>query len=623
MTDTDTQQKRTHSTVALMSALDREAPAIAVGLALLVTALVPRSAVPMATLITLIACAALIAVLRVREAAMPGPGARLLLSLGGAAVALMLASTFASAHPAMSFVGVMGQRLGAAFWLAGFALLVVMIVNRRSGDPGRVVRAIAVAAGVAAVAGLLDRLGLFSVHRFSTEPAGIFENSLTMAQVLVVGFGCAVSWALVRSGRERIIASLVALLCVAGLVAADSTAAYLGVLVAALLVTVMKLVGDRGPRTALFHGTAVALVCLIIITAAVVVLGDGTRTAFEDRLNGMSNNRVNIWSSAAVQARSALGMGSGPEQFSAWVLWNTSGGGIRNTGTYDPHNVLFSWLLAAGVPGLLAALAFAAISIERLASAAIKARMRFSLLAALAAVLAWGVTVMFSWVSGMGVLFVALILGAFAGAVEKHDVTTDPRWVYGPVVGLVVLAISLVAVGGRQLSAEYTWATTTVTTPITVEAAVALAEVTGDPSLASLACQRAFDLLNTVPEEAPAVIASIEGLDPVLDRHASWHVDSAFSRYGLATARLLFSDETTDSARAAAAASVRAGLRADPASGLMPFWAAAQSQSLGWSKDAQYFATESLKYPLDVNARKMMEGIAAGASAQTTGAPTP
>lgn len=578
------------------------------GLALTLIALSPRNAAALTALLAMAFWPAIVVALRWRQLQLPSGRSLIAIGLAALAVAIVAARSAFAFDPRVSLIGTIGQHAGSLTWLAAWSVLAVAAVSARPADLGRSARAIAVAGGVLALGGLLDRAGVFAALRFSLEPSGFMENSVSLAQVLVVATCAATAWFFgSRSTAQRLGAGVAAVLCLAGLLAADSAAAWVGLVVGTALASVVLVLAKRARLSPVL--TALLLVSLLVVGTGVLVvaLGDGVSPGIETRLATASNDRFTIWTSAVSQFQRAPLLGEGAEQFSAWVRWDLEQGpALVKTGTYDPHMLGLWWLLAGGIVGTIAALAAAAALAERILSL-LTGRPSPSLAALLAGCIAWVVSALFAWTSPLALGLVALVAGVAVGvAGSKPDKVGDGvgerRWlrlsaaIVPAATGLAVAAALLL--GGA--SYEYQWARRVDRGTSDPNALVAAAVATGDPSLASMAVTELFGT-----RQAGAT-QQAEQLRPILDGAARWHVDAAFSRFQLAA--------VTDGADDEAAwneveSALRDGAEADPASGLWAAMGALQAQASGRTGDAETYAEMALDKPLPEQARIQLQDL--------------
>jgi O-antigen ligase len=589
----------------IRGSLDREAIGLAVGLMVVALIVTPRNASALTSLIALVVAPVLIAGLRVRPTSAPDTLAHWTLVVLGVSAAILAAACGTAADPRVSYFGMVGQHSGGLMWLAAVALMAAVVVFARPGDPGRIARAVGLTGAALAVSAMLDAAGMFRTARFSGAASGLLENSISLAQVLVVALGCAVAWALsTKGGRSRAVAwSCVALVTV-GLALTSSRAAWVAVAVAFAFAA-----RKRGAASWALAAACAGLVAVGLAGAWLVAGQAGARAT--DWLAALSNQRATIWTSAFAQARTHLLLGQGPEQFSAWAAWSsTPGVDLSKTGTYDPHNVALYWLLGAGIPGLAALLA-ATFAGTRAVFVTLVAREHHQGLTAMAAgVGGLGVALMFAWTSPMAALVAAVVVGALLGAAPRGPEAPAPMRRYALVV-VVLFVAALAALAGptswRVARAEYAWAR--AVGEGTAYAAEAAALDTGDPTFAALAVKRRLDEAQAGPAEARAALRGTEGLERALERAAMWHIDAAFELRGLSVARSLLLEEKD---WAGIEAALEMGKHADPASGLWDYVGAVEARSLDEPAAAAEHAEAALAYPQSEPVRAWLLGVSGG-----------
>lgn len=611
--------------------ISREVWAVAVALSLLAIALLPRNAAALTALLVAAVWPLLVAVLRWRDVSLPPRRSLIALGIAAVPVAFITVRSALAYDPRVSLIGTVGQHAGSLLWLTALCALGVAALTVRPGDLGRTSRAFAVAGAVLAVAGVLDRLGAFASIRYSTEPSGFMENSVSLGQVLVVAAGCAVAWALgSRSMVQRATAWITCGTVLGGLLVADSLGAWAGLGVGALVALAaygLARAGKLGP--VLVASVLVALLALSTVWL-VVMLSDGVQPGFEKTLADVSNNRFRIWTSAVAQFRAMPVVGEGAEQFSAWVTWDVDPGpALRKIGTYDPHNLGLWWLLAGGIVGTLAALAAAWALLER-SLALLAARPAWSVAALIAAVVGWTVSALFAWVSPLALMMAAVVSGMLVALVPQPQRVTAPAAdgvddvaasstsgapALAPgrgrvMAGVLAAAGILVAVGlfTAGVSYEYVWARSVDLGQPDGGALVLAAAKTEDPSLASIAVDALFARVRTGGDGPMEVRTLTKSIEPVLRRAAVWHIDAAFSLFSLETVDIGAKQQTdfTD-----VAAALDAGRKADPATGFWDTIGALQAESMGFTDAAKTLRAAALTHPLPPGAQQVLMGQAA------------
>ena len=541
-----------------------------------------------------------LAIARWRDLRLPGHATGAVLTAAAAPVAWIAARSLWAADPHVAFGGSLGQRTGVFTWVAALAVLVIMVLARRSGDAGRMVRSLAVFGSALAMAAIIDRMGLLPGAKFSIEPSGVVENSISLAQVLLVCLGAALSWLWAkRHSRQAVAAGACVLVILAGLLVADSAAAWVGAalaVVAGLALTLMVRMRMAAPSSSAWaYVTSGVLVGSVATIAA--MLRDGISPGMEANLAQLANNRFTIWTSAVAQVQERLLFGWGAEQFSAWVTWSVSPeGAVLTNGTYDPHNVLLYWLLAGGMVAFVLVVVATAMLVSRLASSVTGVSGGL----AASGVLALGTAMLFAWTSPLGLILAAALVGVMLPTDSIRPAPSLAR-------GLAIASASL-ALGGIVLTlswsglAEFTWARLASAGSADATEISRLARSTGDPSLAS---QAVLIWSARTGTESPLTIAdAVAPLTPVLDRAAQWHVDAAFGRF-----RLAASDLGADAEWTSAKAALQAGTQADPTSGLWDYLGASAAALTGRVQEARQYAVKALRLPLPDAARAQMEEL--------------
>lgn len=586
---------------------------VVLGLTLLAVALSPRNAAALTGLLAAAAAPLVLAALRPRLG--PRPERDSAWALGAFAVAAVVLSLAAlrAADVRVSLFGLLGQHSGALLWLSLAVLVGSVALRSRPGDAGRVARAVGVSGAVMGVAGLLDFAGLFHDLRAAESAAGILENSNSFTQALVVALGCAVAWAIGRRGIERAVASGCAVLCVGGLAAGNTDAAWvglvLGIAVAGVAIVVAR---ARRPRPAwLAAGGTAASAAVLGGTWVWLARGAGI---VPEWVEVASNERTTIWASALAQAARHLLTGRGPEQFTCWVQWSSNPGvDLSFVGTGDPHNVMLYWLLGAGVPGLAVFSAALYLGLRALFGVVTVARHRLALAAMVAGVLAWGVAIMFSWTGPLGGILAAVVTGALLGRMPAK-VAAAPR--SGPgvvanagIAAFATIAIAVVAWSWGVVPAEYVRAWGLGLGTADPAALATVARATGDPSFASLAVRQLMAGATARPAEAASLQEAALGLVPALTRAATWNVDAAMDLHDSALAR----GPAAGAAKwSDAEAALATGQQADPASGLWEYLGAVDARAIGREPAAREHARRALRFPQSAEVRAWLETVAGG-----------
>jgi len=586
------------------AAASREVVGVAVGFSVLAIAFSPRNAAALTALLCGGLWPVLLVGLRMSELRRPGRALTVALSLCTASVVLMLARSSLAADMRVSLVGALGQHAGALTWLVALLVLLAAVVTARPGDVGRTARAMALVGGVLAVAATLDRIGAFAVVRFSPEPSGFMENSGSLAQLLVVSACAAAAWMLAaRTRAEKGAAAACLAACLCGLIVAQTSGAWVGLLVGISTGAVVLVLARSGRlRPAVMAGVLVGILMLSVIAIS-WMLADGVSPGIEQRLAVAANDRFTIWTSALGQIKQAPVLGSGAEQFSAWVNWDVEPGPqLSKTGTYDTHNLALYWLVSVGIVGALLAACAAGAMAARLFAAVVR-RPQPAVVALVAGCVAWVGAVMFVWISPLALFAVALFAGQLSVGGEP-----DPgsRIRLRPAVPLVIALCGVVASGmifAWGASAEYRWADMVDRGTVNPLLLRQLAVSTGDPSLAVEALESALEATGSDTQGAEQHIAALE---PILARAASWHVDAAFGRFVIESMRA--APRSVTSWRGVEAG-LAAGRSADPTSGLWDSAGALQAAGLGLDEYAQELSLRASEFILPAGAASALAEI--------------
>ena len=594
--------------------LGRYAVEILIALAVASLVFTPPFASAATGLLVLLLFGPLLLILRPRGPGLGREGIITLAAVAGLGVFALLFSLLA-VNPLMSFVGKQGQHVGSAMWLAAAAALASVLLTARPGDVGRISRAVAIAGAVFAATALLDAAGVVESFRFSPEPAGVMESSISLGQVLVVAAGCGAGWALAaRSSAQRLTAVGVLIVIAAGLAVADARSAIVAVVVAAVLIVPGVLLSRWKSALAPYVSWGIVGVLFGAMIVALVLFAPGLDSRAQEFAE-ITNDRSVIWSSAFASAAEVPVLGKGPEQFSAWVNWDSEPGvSLSKTGTYDPHNIWVYWLVAGGAIGVAAAFAASGLVFGRLWKIASSKKYARSVLALIGGVVAWGVSVMFGWVSPVALLLVALVVGALVGAQDLASETRSPASkATNLLAGVFVLVVAVTALGfwWTPMLAEYEWASAAAEGSLDPVPLADTAQRSEDPGAAAAAVAELTGMAAQNPEQATELFEIADQLEPILERNAVWHVDAALEGFYYRLARIALLDEGKWSD---AVAYIEAGKKADPASGLWDYIATVSALQLGEDEAAQEHAEAALEYPLPEAVRTWCEQIVDGAA---------
>lgn len=569
---------------------------VALGVWLLWVMLGPSNGVALTGLLGALALPAILAVTRMGDSGSLGYLRRTLLFPAVAVFWLCVCGLFA-ADVRMSFLGLAGQHTGAALWVGLLGTVAVLVAFPRGDDLRWATRAVAVAGAAAGAFAVLDAAGVLSLYRYSSEVSGFMESSSSLGQLAVLGVGAAAAGAIFEKRSSfRAFSIGLLLLSAAGLVLSQSRGAWVAVLVGIASVALLRWVSSRRPgRPGL---SAALLVCVVALLLAVAVWASTTSApgAF-DRFADVSNRRTVIWRSAVMQAAGSPLVGSGPEQFSALVDWTTvPGESVEKTTAYDPHNLLLYILVGGGIPALALSLAGAFVLIKRLAETLSAGSTGVGAL--VAAEIAFGASLMFSWTSPVAAALAAVLLGALLAtggrSIERanHEVAYSGPRVLGLSLRVLVVGVALVSLVAitPAVSAEYAWASAVDSDTVTPELLLSTARATGDPTMYAGAAP------DYPPEETIAELSSA----------ACWHVDAAFELNQMEFSALTGGES---GAWERVVDSVELGSMADPASGLWYYLAAAEADIAGMSAAVVTYSTKVLDYPLPEEARTWLEDL--------------
>ncbi|MDH4140196.1 MAG: O-antigen ligase family protein [Coriobacteriia bacterium] len=591
---------------------DRHALEVIVALGVVATALTPVYSVAETGMIVLLVSAVLLVAFRRPTTEPMARDALVAFVAGGVAVAILTLAIVRSVDPRLSFIGDAGEHNGVALWLGMFALALVAAQRARRGDLGRLARAIAVAGAIFGIAALLDYADIVGRFRYSAEPAGLLESSTSLGQLLVLGVFCAGAWALgARSAGQRMAATGAGAIIVLAMLVSHSRAAWIGVAVGAIVTLAIVVNGRKWSFVSASWAVALVLVSLGLLAASWFVLTSAD-TATLRQLADASNQRTTVWLSAFSSAAQHPVLGSGPEQFSAWVTWAPTQAGVETIGTFDPHNVMISWLHAAGIVGLFAAMLAAGLMLRCLLNTLQASRFSAAVAALTAAVLGWAATLMFGWVGTTVAPLLALLVGTLAVAGRDQASGEQGRGIpaSAATVGAVALVLAVAVFGGPRLVAEYRWGTA-MSRGLTgeIDATVQLAEDMGDPSAIALITSRVLAEARTDPSMAEALVAIADEMSPALQRHSKWHVSAAYAGFDLEAAReSLLGEDSWD----ATEGYLVAGREADPSSGMWDYVGGVWADSLSRQADAASYAEAALRFPLGEDARLKMEALSIG-----------
>lgn len=598
-------------------AIEREVVALLLALMMIALTVLPRNAAATVALTALIV-APVIVILARRRSVVPVSRASLVtVGAAGSVALLALGAAALAATPSVSLWGARGQRTGAVLWVGLVVLLAVLVWRGRRGDILRSSRAVAVLSAALAASALLEYTGLLRSIRLADSASGLLENSISLAQVLTIGLGCTLLWALrAQHSTQRAIAWVCAALTALGIVVSETRAALVAVAAVVVLGVLSRLLASRFGLSSKWLATLMIAFAAIALGATIALGAVGQSSDIGAKADSVLSGRVAIWEAASSKAMRTLAFGSGPEQFTAWAQWTSQPlADIEKASTDDPHSILLYWLLAVGVPGLLGLLAVSWLATERVVAALAATGWQPAMMAVAFGLGAWAVQLLLAWTSPLAAMCAVIVFAAVLGALDSAD-TSQPGASAGAaipdsLVTAIVLALSALALLGflRIGSAEVEWARSLSRGTLPAwEQMAQLASRTGDPAYAIDAAAGVHDAV-LVSRDRESHVAAREQLEPLLAESKAWSVGAAFAVNQLRFDSLALGADvswadvlaTLDSARAA-----------DPTSGLWPYLGAVEATLLKHDADAREFARESLGYWLPGAVRAWSEGITAG-----------
>jgi O-antigen ligase len=593
--------------------LDREAVSVVLFFALLGLALTPRNSAALTGLLVVYAAPLILLTLRPRAERAIDRGTRIVLSVIFAAAGVLVLTSLLAADPRVSLFGMVFQHSGSSMWLGLAATAGVLASRSRPGDPGRVSRATALFGAALGLAAVADRLGLFTGLRISDESSGILEHSISLTQVLVVCLCCAAAWALSKQGNQRIAALASMALCTAGLFSGWTRAAWVGLFVGAgiCLLYVVILRGRRGSRV--LGATVVLAAMLAVLATFWLVAGRSVGPQVPQWLSKASNGRTTIWTSAFAQFRQSPIIGQGTEQFTAWISWSAQPDGQTDVaGTNDPHNVVLAWMLAGGVLGL-AAFSLATFAVLWVAFGVIEASgARWGPVATTAGFLAWGVAMMFGWVTPIGGFTAAIVFASLlpyhAGSVAEARSEPVRERAFGPLaLGSVVIFAALCVWSWPVVLAEYGNGLRMDSGEADVSLFADAALATGDAYCAWSAVARLDSAAIEQRGNRLQLLDQVRSIGPALETAARWDANSAFALVGMVSVR---HDLTGELDWPLFKRAIAAGQQADPASGVWDYLGASRGARYGQDGDAIVYAKQALRYPQGPVTRKWLVDLA-------------
>lgn len=510
------------------------------------------------------------------------------LAMTVAALALGVA-TLGAVSPAAAFAGATGQRLGLALWIAAAAWLAAGITLTDKRTLRRSLTVISVASAGYATAALIERVSP-SVREWGPA-AGLLENSLTLGQTLVLG--AAVSLALALSGGSplrRFTAWTCLGLTLAGLTVTESSAALVGLIVAAAFAVISPLVGESAARRRALSA-ALPISGAVLSAALVFVAGGALGANAFDLVNRLGNERLVIWRAAGVALRENLIVGRGLEHFTAVLTYRfTESGSMAYVSALDPHNVLLALAMGGGIVTAIPAL----VSVGALLSAALDrlpllGSPRFLMVALGGCVGAMGAA-LFAWPAPAAVIAGAYVLGSVIG-LSQGGAAPRPRreaasWSAERIAAAMVAVSAIVAglVFTLPFSADVRFASTPTERRFDPDTLSAITALWPSPTLEA----REYQVRTVDRPDIPAP----PDLELRVREYASFHVDAAG---GLTAADVTALQAGDASAWTRSMDSAELGRRADGATAMWDYWLATTAAQAGREDEAAPLARAAIE----------------------------
>lgn len=581
----------------------KEHSAVWLALTALVLVFLPKYAAALTAMLFVAVGAALFAALGEPRDEPIRHGWPVLAAMVAPAVVLTISALFADS-PALSLVGSVGQHAGAATWIAVAALGVAVLATSRPGDLGRISRAAGVFGAVLALAQLAESAGLYVISRGGAPAAGLFENSLSTGQVLIVCLFCAVAWCEAAPSQvQRAVAGACVLLIVAAVWNVGSVGTWVGLAAGVTVAGVLYALARARKVRANRLGLVPVVLAVLLVLVMGVVLGTSQPGALEKRLAAVSSDRLPVWHAARVDVLRSPLLGVGPEQFTAFTKWEPKAdGGVNYASTYDPHNLLVYMLVSGGLLGF-AALMFSSGVLGRAVLKPLETTPSIGRSLLVGGVAAWVVTVMFVWINPLA-MALAVCLVAMLVEPEKGSggagIPARMAAIASAVAALVVIVGAFAAGAAFELRAGSQFdADGSMSTDLAYEALESspdpqYAYVLGFMALREATNQQSF--VRSDPRFADVEIA--------LERDSEWHAALALMRFKLELLKLA---EQPDKGWTLAESALDAGKQADPYTGFWDYYASQGAAAYGFSEEAERHAREALKHPLPDSAKTVLE----------------
>lgn len=505
----------------------------------------------------------------------------------------------------ISLVGRVGQHAGAALFLLSAAWIAAGYL---------VAEAWALRASLAVVSGAGTIFGVATLYealtsgasRVQGSAAGFFENSMSLGEFLAVAALASLIGALVfKSSLSRMAAAGAGVTALIAMAVADSRVGFVGLLVAVAVAFVHRKL-HASERAAAYLGVA-APTAGVVITAVLVAASLGRfGVSLQRAVSLVGTDRDAIWRSAVAQLKQSPLVGSGVEQFSAWITWTLAEGNFQARAANDPHNIYLAITLGAGVVGLLLFSAVVGLLLQTLSRALGRSRgLATSLLVAFPTVLL--TCGLFAWLSPAAVLATSAIVGASLGTAFPlaRETASRSAWKTAASIGLGAVALAVSVVGLAALPAERSHVANSLRT---ADVATAFDESDAyskwpDPAYAAAALRA----LN------PALAAGdgqyVQLAEDVLEessRDAEWDANLAGAQMLALNAEAGQGEKSFRRFTAVA----RRGRKADPTSGLWSALCAVRAEQLGLQKERRQYAEDALEFTLDDGTRSLMQEFA-------------
>ncbi|MHB1017432.1 MAG: O-antigen ligase family protein [Coriobacteriia bacterium] len=423
-----------------------------------------------------------------------------LLVIGGGA---LFAGALAHPRPLVSIAGAVGQHNGWMLWAAVLLWFVSGAAMGRGTSLRWTMWSLAVAGAVSAVFAVLDVAGLAGAVRYSAEAAGVMESSISLGQLLLVGFGCAAAlFCSEIHASARWTAAGFALLQAAVLMLSGARAAVvLGVAATVLAVLWARRRDDQRLDALLRWGAGLGVAVLIIGVVAVAWTGAPDNAA----LRGLLTDRPAIWHSAFLRMPDHLLLGAGPDRFSAIVNWSAVAGDLEWQTTSSPHNVLFDWVLGGGIVALAAYAAGFITTGMLIGRNVARAGQGPKLLALFLG--AWALSLLTSWIDPLAACAAAVLAGGLSSEPAVLPSARFREALLGRVA--VVVAVTTCVLVWPLMGIEVRWAEEVGGGPAPLSELIERWERWPDPAFGGQALEAAIEGLPATATEADTLAEEV------------------------------------------------------------------------------------------------------------------